>query len=263
MGALKADANPAGWYQDYSQTLRRVLGLHGSPVAVAFSDRPAASGTRQKYRACGAASAARHGAVISLSRANSACRGATGNLGLGPLSPVEDFFICSFLAHSEKLWKTVPAAHRARRHTFKQAPPPCAHGQYLIFAPLEKAKVEPALVLFICNPEQACRLTSLARYHDGVLPPSQMEGSLCWSTITYPLATGNINVSLGDFTARRIEGWQPDELVVSVPTPKLHNIMESMDSCTAGTASPLIRLRMSPGRGEAITSREAPGRPPA
>lgn len=91
-------------------------------------------------------------------------------------------------------------------------------------------------MLFLCNPEQACRLTTLARYKDGGLPPSELGGSLCWSTITYPLVMGNINVSLGDPSARRIEHGKPEELVVSVPTYKLHQLVESIDYCTAGVA---------------------------
>lgn len=115
-------------------------------------------------------------------------------------------------------------------------------------------------MLFMCNPEQACRLAALARYREGVLPPSQMEGSFCWNTITYPLAMGKINVSLGDSSARRIERWDPNELVVSVPTPKLHQIMESMANCTAGTASPTWNLRPSRAVIEGPRRQGEPGR---
>jgi uncharacterized protein (DUF169 family) len=242
----RSDSN--GWRADYARRLKEVLGLSGSPVAVTYSDRPAGNARPGKYRACGAVPSARDGATVSLSKASSACRGAAGHLGLGaPAGNLEEMLLCGFLVYSEKLWASVSSARRALAHTSRRATPRRL-GDYVTFSPLERAEEDPDLVLFMCNPEQACRLTALARYREGVLPPSEMEGSFCWNTITFPLVTGNVNVSLGDSSARRIERWDPNELVVSVPTPKLHGIMESVDSCTAGSASPAWRLQPSRAR---------------
>ncbi|KAF5431177.1 putative conserved protein, DUF169 family [Candidatus Methanophagaceae archaeon] len=38
----------------------------------------------------------------------------------------------------------------------------------------------------------------------------EMRGPLCWSMITYPLVSGNFNVSVGDISARRMERWDPN-----------------------------------------------------
>ncbi len=245
------------WREDYSQRFNGVLGLEGSPVAVAYSDRPAANDSGGRYRVCGAMPSARDGAVINLDRRNCACRGAPGHLGLGPpATGLEELLHCGFLAHGERLWQSLGDAHRVRRHMARQAPPPQGFGDYLVFSPLERAEIEPDVVLFLCNPAQACRLTALARYRQGVLPPNEMEGSLCWSAIAYPFVTGNVNITLGDATARRREHWDPGELIVSVPAEKLHGIVDSIDRSPAGAARPAWRLKESPARVETRREQE-------
>lgn len=224
----------AEWREAYSKRLKEVLGLEGSPIAVAYSNKPASNASEGRYRVCGAIPAAKSGTVINLSKESCSCPGGIRHLGLGP--PLEK--LEEFLVYGEKLWCSLATARRAMNYTNSKAPPPLGLARYVVFSPLEKAELEPDLIVFLCNPEQACRLTTLARYKEGVLPPSELGGSLCWSTITYPLVTGNINVSLGDPSARRIESWKPEELIVSVPAHKLHQIVESIDYCTAGVAKP-------------------------
>jgi hypothetical protein len=53
---------------------------------------------------------------------------------------------------------------------------------------------------------------------------------------TYPLVSGEINVSFLDFTARKMKKYSPDELFVSVPYHRMAGIIESIPFCTAGTA---------------------------
>jgi len=218
----------------YSRRLKEVLGLEKSPVAITFSKKPANKANTERYRVCGAIQAAASGSIINLSKENSSCRGGTTYLGLGPQRErVEEF-----LVYGEKLSCSLATARRAITYINKKAPPPLGLAEYVVFSPLEKAELEPDLVLFLCNPEQACRLITLARYREGVLPQNEFGGALCWSTITYPLITGNINVSLGDHVAREIEHWKPEELAVTVPAHKLHQIVESIDYSTAGVAEP-------------------------
>jgi len=142
------------------------------------------------------------------------------------------------LVYSEKLWDSIATARRALTHILSRAPPPTGLSKYVVFSPLENAELEPDLVLFLCSPEQGCRLTALASYREGAIPPTEMGGSLCWSSVTYPLVTGNINVSLGDFSARRTACWNPLELIVSIPAHKIPQIVDNIDHCSAGTAKP-------------------------
>jgi uncharacterized protein (DUF169 family) len=65
-----------------------------------------------------------------------------------------------------------------------------------------------------------------------------MKGSLCWSSITYPLVSGNFNVTAGDISARRMVGWDENIMVATIPVEKIQGIGDAVDKSTAGTAKP-------------------------
>ena len=57
----------------------------------------------------------------------------------------------------------------------------------------------------------------------------EMRGSLCWSMITYPLVSGNFNVSVGDISARRMEQWDPNIMAASIPWVLIRGIAEAVE----------------------------------
>ncbi len=61
---------------------------------------------------------------------------------------------------------------------------------------------------------------------------------MCWSAITYPIVSGNFNVTMGDYSARRMWEYDPDKLMVCMPLPRYRMILESLDDCIAGFAAP-------------------------
>ena len=221
-------------WKGYSQRLKDVLGLEGSPVAVTYSNVPAKDASGGRHRACGAILAARNGEAINLTSESCSCKGGIHHLGLGP--PREG--LEAFLVYEEKLWSSLAVARRMRYGINKEAPPPLGLAKFVVFSPLERAELKPDLVLFLCDPEQACRLIALASFDEGLLPKANLGGPLCWSAITYPLVTGNLNVSMGDITARRMEGYDPEELIVSIPINKMPQVIGSIDHCIAGVAKP-------------------------
>ena len=97
--------------------------------------------------------------------------------------------------------------------------------------------MRPDLVLFICNPAQACRLLALDHYWDGIPPRVEVAGSLCHSAISYPLTTGHTNVTFGDWTARRMQKYPTDAVFVTVPYERLDNLVAAIPMCSAGTAA--------------------------
>jgi len=103
-------------------------------------------------------------------------------------------------------------------------------------SPLEKAEIAPDLVVFLCNPEQACRLVTLATYPDGLPPKTEIVGSTCHMVIAYPLVSGELNISLLDYTSRKYQNYKPEELFVSIPYHRLPGLVGSIDVCSAGTA---------------------------
>jgi uncharacterized protein (DUF169 family) len=138
-----------------------------------------------------------------------------------------------FLINGEKLFCS-PAS--IRRTLALTAPPPLGRADHVIFSPLEKAEQMPDLVVFLCNPEQACRLVTLATYPEGKPPKLEMAGSTCHMVIAYPLVTGEINVSLLDYASRKYQDYEPGELFVTVPYDMMAGLMWSLDRCSAGTA---------------------------
>lgn len=221
-------------WREYSQRLKEVLSLEGSPIAVTYSMTPAAEATEGKHMVCRALPAARNGATINLSRESCACPGGVWHLGLGPRPSGEAFRgLQRFLVEGEKLFCSIAAFHRGMQLT---SPPPLGLAEYVVLSPLERAEFMPDLVVFLCNAEQACRLVTLATYPDGVPPRTEIAGSACHMAIAYPLVSGEINVSLMDYTARKYMKYKPEELFVTIPYHKMAGLMWSIDRCSAGTA---------------------------
>ena len=79
---------------------------------------------------------------------------------------------------------------------------------------------------------------TLNQFWDGKTPSIEMRGSLCWSMITYPLVSGNFNLSVGDISARRMERWDPEIMVASIPWERIRGIADAIDLSTAGRAEP-------------------------
>ena len=221
-------------WKKYSQMLKDLLGLEGSPVAVTYSMTPATGAQRGKRMVCRALLDARDGKIINLSAKTSACPGGSWHLGLAPRPTGEgDKFLKKFLVEGEKLFCSIATFNRVMSLSTQ---PPYGLAENVILSPLEKAKLEPDLVVFLCNAEQACRLITLANYKDGIPPKVEIVGSACHMAIAYPIVSGEINVSFLDYTARKWQKYRPDELFVSIPYHKMPNLMDSIDSCSAGTA---------------------------
>jgi len=221
-------------WKDYAKTLKEVLRLKGSPVAVIYSMRPAPHAAETKAWVCRALLDARDGKTFCISKDTSSCPGGTWHLGLAPRPTGDaDKALKKFLVHGEKLFCSVSAFYRSMSLT---SAPPLGLTDYVIFSPLEEAHEKPDLVVFICNPEQGCRLLTLAQYATGIPPRTEMAGSTCHMVVAYPIVSGEINVSLLDYTSRRMQKFREDELTVSVPYHHMGHIVGSIESCSAGTA---------------------------
>jgi len=221
-------------WKAYAKELRELLGLHGSPVAVTYSMTGVSNALRGKHRVCNALIKAREGAVIDLSADTSACAGGTWQLGLGgPPTGADDRALKDFLVNGEKLYCSLAALYRNRALA---TPAPMGMGDHVVLAPLGEAELRPDVVLFICNPEQACRLVTLDMYDTGIPPKLEVSGATCHQVIAYPVVAGELNVSLLDYTSRRIKSYAPSDLIVSVPYHRLHGIVRGIDRCTAGRA---------------------------
>ena len=221
-------------WRDYSQRLKQLLSLEGSPIAVTYSMTPISRAKTGRYAVCQALLEARSGAIINLTKKSCACPGGIWHLGLGarPSGKAGDT-LKKFLVEGEKLFCSIATMNRVMALT---SPPPEGLAENVILSPLEKAELMPDLVVFLCNPEQACRLVTLSTYPDGKPPKVEMVGSTCHMVIAYPLVTGEINVSLMDYTDRSHRDYKADELFITIPYHMMPGLMWSIDRCSAGTA---------------------------
>ena len=155
-------------------------------------------------------------------------------MGLGERPTGEaDRALKEFLVNGEKLYCSIATFHRAQALT---TPSPLGLADHVILSPMDRAEFRPDVVLFICNADQACRLVTLDGYDTGIPPRTEMSGATCHQAIAYPVVTGELNVSLMDYTSRRIRGYKPEDLLVSIPYHRFLGVMRSIDHCTAGRA---------------------------
>ncbi|MDY6965184.1 MAG: DUF169 domain-containing protein [Halobacteriota archaeon] len=224
-------------WEEYSDQIKELLKLKGSPVAITYSMKPPSTSSTSadgKYRVCDAFLEARDGKIIDLTVKSSACPGGTWHLGLGERPKGEgDKALKNFLVNGEKLYCSVAAFYRAQALT---ASPPLGLAEHIILSPMEKAELRPDIVLFICNAEQACRLVTLDSYSTGMPPRIEMSGSTCHQAVAYPIVSGELNVTLMDYTSRHIRGYKPEDLMVTIPYHRFHAVIRSIDHCTAGRA---------------------------
>ena len=217
------------------KTVAEALVLEKEPVGVKYTNEdPGVEVEEGGHTVCGAILRAAEGNVILLSEDSCACSGGKSHLGLILRGEIP----WKMLVEGEKLWADVKTAIRSNAEVEKIARPPYGLSKKIYLYPVGRGIFQPDLVLMLVNAEQASRLITLNQFWDGKTPSMEMRGSLCWSMITYPLVSGNFNLSVGDISARRMERWDPEILVASIPWERIRRIAEAVELSTAGTAEP-------------------------
>lgn len=221
-------------WQNYSEVLKGLLSLENSPVAVACLKEPLLDSFDRKLRICKAILHAGNGETLQISKENNLCFGAAWHLGLRRIEdPKIASMIRKFVVEGEKLF----ASYEALDNMISQMEQvPDNSDSYFVLAPLENAEFKPDLVIFICDANAACRLLTLAIFPDGAMPKIKIGGPTCGMAITYPLVTGEVNLSFYDYTARKTCNVENDKLLLTIPYTKIPRIIESVDKCSAGRA---------------------------
>jgi uncharacterized protein (DUF169 family) len=214
--------------------VRQALGIRDEAVGVKYTDdEPAVALAEGQYAVCNGILAAARGQVLMLSEKTCTCPGGRSTLGLTQARSVS----LKMLVEGEKLWCDVKTATRSRMQTHKIASPPIGIGCKVYLYPMSKPVFAPDLVIFVVNAEQVSRLITLAQFWTGQTPAFEMRASLCWGAITYPLVSGNFNITVGDISARRMAGWEPSLMIATVPAEQIEGIAAAVDKTTAGTAA--------------------------
>lgn len=221
-------------WQDYSERLEELLDLELNPVALSRFDEPLLESFDKKVRVCKGILQAGKGETIQLSRENNACFGAAWHMGFRKVDdPKTRGMIEKFVVEGEKLFCSYEALHNL---VSQMADVPDNSDAHFVLCPMGEAEFEPELVIFICDAEAACRILTLAVFIDGNMPKIKIGGPTCRMAITYPLVTGELNISFYDYTARKMCGVERDKLLVTIPYQRMSRIVESIEKCSAGTA---------------------------
>ena len=215
-----------------------MLGLKKEPLAITFTNDEVSDGQYEKTSICKALKRAAEGNCFVIDEKVSTCPGGSFYCGFTEVpSGAQKRRLQWFLTKGEKLTGTIVSFEREQKLTVQ---PPTGLADKLVVCPLEKTTIRPDIVLFQCNPEQACRLRTLDTYWDGISPKQQAIGALCHSAIVFPVMTGCTNITMGDWTARRQQKFEPDILFVSVPYERMHNLIAAIPNCSAGDAEAVI-----------------------
>jgi uncharacterized protein (DUF169 family) len=221
-------------WQSYAQILKELLDLEYSPVALTCRREPLLPKTDKKIRICRAILDAGKGQTLQLDKANNACFGASWHLGFHTIKDQKVLdMVRKFVVEGEKLFCSYQALDTLMT---QMEEPPDNSGSCFVLAPMEQAEFEPELVIFVVNAEAGCRLLTLVTFLDGQMPKIKIGGPTCRLAVVYPLATGEVNLSFYDYTARKMCNVEKDKLLVSVPYRKIPAIMASLDACSGGRA---------------------------
>jgi uncharacterized protein (DUF169 family) len=228
-------------YMEHVKKIVAALDIEKEPVGVKYTDEdPGVEIEKGNYSVCGAILAASEGKIILLSEDRCACSGGKTHLGLTQKREIP----WTMLVEGEKLWYDVKTAVRSSIEVEKIARPPYELSKKIFLYPAMNGLFQPDLILMLVNAEQVSRLITLNQFWDGKTPSIEMRGSLCWSVITYPLVSGNFNISVGDISARRMERWDPNIMAASIPWERIRGIAEAVEFSTAGRAEPSEEFEM-------------------
>ena len=221
-------------YKEHADVFKKTFGLKYGPMAISFTNDEVSSGRYEKTSICKAMKLAAEGESFVIDEEVSICPGGSQSCGFSePHTGKQKRRLQQFLTKGEKLTSSIVSFERMRKLA---VPPATDLADRIVICPLDKAEIRPDMILFLCNAEQACRLITLDTYWDGISPKQQIIGALCYSAIVYTIMSGNTNMTVGDWTARSHQGFEPDVIFLSVPYERIHNLIAAIPHCSAGDA---------------------------
>jgi uncharacterized protein (DUF169 family) len=226
-------------YAEASETLKKVLGLNGSPVAIKFatSKEEIPSGMEEldkTIRHCMMVSIARkEGKAFYATVGKHECNGGAWALGLKELTPTlktGEFYF--------KLGKFASSA--ACKRTIDRVPHLNFGDTYAtMYAPLEKTPFTPQIVIIIANPRGMLKLAQSSLFRLGGRIYAGFSGiqSVCSDATAQTYLTGQPNFSLGCDGSRKFSGITEDEMVMGLPAEMLPEITAALTIVASAAGS--------------------------
>ena len=215
-------------YEEWHETLIRILSLRWNPVAVSLigadGPMPDAPPPPAKLRHCQSIMAARRGYSLLMTPHCHACPDGTHILGMTEIPPK--------LASGELYLRFGKLdSIEAARQMVKERPhlPGRSIGATLV-APLKDAVHMPDVIIIAANPEQMMWLCMAASYYSGQRFEFKVSGynALCVETTVIPLTTGRINISLGCYGCRGATDISDDLMFMGIPLAEIPKIIQGL-----------------------------------
>ena len=217
-------------YAEAAETLKTVLGLKGSPVAIKFAaskeEIPAGMQELDKtIRHCSMVNLARsEGKIFYATSGKHECNGGAWSLGLREITPTlksGEFYF--------KLGKFDSAA--ACKRTIDKVPHLGSGDTFAtLYAPLEKTPFTPHVVMIVTTPRNMLKLAQSSLFRLGGRIYAEFSGiqSVCSDATAQTYLTGRPNFSLGCDGSRKFSGIADDELVMGLPAEILPEITAAL-----------------------------------
>ncbi len=203
-------------YDMVSNELKERLGLDKSPVAIKFflREEDIPEGIKkidENIRHCEMVQKAAQGEMFYATSQEQMCKGGASAIGL--MEAPEKMKTGEFY-QSLGRFSSLGSAKR----TMDSIPKIDPIMKAIIYAPLEKIKFDPDVIVVICKPAQAMRLAQAMIYTKGGRVEASFSGiqSICADAVAGPFVNNTANFTLGCSGSRQYAGIKEDEVIVGM-----------------------------------------------
>jgi len=223
-------------YAEAAETLKSILGLKGSPVAIRFAsskdDIPAGMEELDKtIRHCTMVNLARsEGKIFYAPSGKHECNGGAWSLGLREITPTlkngEFYFKLGKFDSAAACKRTIEkVTHLGPGETYAT-----------LYSPLENT---PQVILIVTTPRNMLKLAQSSLFRLGGRIYAEFSGiqSVCSDATAQTYLTGRPNFSLGCDGSRKFSGITDDEMVMGFPAEMLPELVTALKIVTAAPGS--------------------------
>jgi uncharacterized protein (DUF169 family) len=217
-------------YDFISQKIKDNLGLKKSPVAIKFvlreEDLPeGVSKIDDNIRHCEMVQKASQGEMFYATSEEQMCKGGSAAVGLQEAPDkvqTGEFYL------STGRFSSIGSAKRTMDSIPKIDPIMYA----LVYAPLEKAKFDPDVIVVIANPAQAMKLAQALIYTLGGRVEADFSGiqSICADAVAGPFLRKTPNFTLGCSGSRKFADIKEDEVIVGLNGENIGCVVNALDN---------------------------------
>ena len=214
-------------FEELSKTLKKSLELEDSPVGVKLikvgEDLSEIAEQAQPMQYCASVLRARKGETILLGKDKHSCKLGAAILGLinmpGNFSSGEAHSKIGLLSSPAAASKTISEIPKIAPETMRAT---------LVF-PLEKAPVEPEVILVEVKPRQALWIALALNYNNGGRLSCSFAGigCTCGDATVVPYLRNTPNFTIGDFGGRMLRG--PEYMIMGLPATQLEEVANSLE----------------------------------